>query len=876
MPDSETPPHQPEGPVPAPGPSVSTSSVMHFGPGPAQAATPAPEPSAAPPALPSEATPPDRSSGRLPFGARGLWLAFALLCVAAGALASVLGSHSLARSDAAKNERAAHQSAAQIATGVRAAIQHEEDLTLTASAFFADHPNASAAEFHAWAKWVKASHRYPELAELRLVTPVSAAGLAGFAARGTPSAAKPTSAAAGSLASSSTGSSTGSPASSSTGSSGSPLASSSASAALRALHIIPPGERALYCLALAGLARSAVKHLPAGTDYCVRTPGLVALRDSGASRYAGTSISGTRALRIETPVYRGGVVPGSLAGRRAAFVGWLHQVLEPGAVLSHVLAGHPGSAARLRHRAGSSKVTFTSGTPAGGAQSTTTNLQGGWSLKSFLPLGATGVAADGRALGLLIGGCLLSVLLGLLIALLGLARGGRPAVRPVEETPIEDLYDPLTGLPNRPLTLDLAERMLARTGRQSGMLGGALIVDVDWFKDVNEKLGEAAGDEILTTVAKRLERVVRDQDTVGRLAGDRFVILVESAARGVRLDSLARRVIEAMHEPMVIANFGPSFFVTASIGVAYGRYVDPAELLRDSELALDAAKAAGKDGYTLFNANMRSLIESQAVLEGELNTGLQERQFFLLYQPICELDTRAIVGFEALIRWQHPTQGILTPTDFLPAAEETGLIVPIGRWVLEEACARAASWNVSGHRVGISVMVSPRQMNRDGFVTDVRRALQQSGIEPALLTLEIGESAVMDDVEAATARLSEIKRLGVRIAIDDFGNAYARRSDLQRLPLDFLKVDPSELASSDDEDYRNWLLEAILILGRDLSLSVIAKGIETEEQMARLKVMGCRLAQGYFMGEPTPTSAVEGVLSSRAALARSAGTSLLS
>jgi diguanylate cyclase (GGDEF)-like protein len=867
MPDSETPPHQPDGPAPSPGPSVSTSSVMHFGPAPAQAAAPAPEPSAAPP---SEATAPDRNSGRLPLGARGLWVALALLCVAAGALASVLGSHSLARSDAAKSERAAHQSAAQIATGVRAAIQHEEDLTLTASAFFADHPNASAAEFHAWAKWVKASHRYPELAELRLVTPVSAAGLAGFAARGTPRAVKSTSATGASLASSSAVSSSSALASSST------LASSSASAALRALHIIPPGERALYCLALAGLARSAVKHLPAGTDYCVRTPGLIALRDSGATRYAGTAISGTRALRIETPVYRGGVVPGSLAGRRAAFVGWLHQVLEPGAVLAHVLAGHPASAARLRHRAGSSRVTFTSGTPAGGAQSTTTNLQNGWSLKSFLPLGATGVAADGRALGLLIGGCLLSVLLGLLIALLGFARGGRPAVRPVEETPIEDLYDPLTGLPNRPLTLDLAERMLARTGRQSGMLGGALIVDVDWFKDVNEKLGEAAGDEILSTVAKRLERVVRDQDTVGRLGGDRFVILVESAARGVRLDSLARRVIEAMHEPMVLADFGPSFFVTASVGVAYGRYDDPAELLRDSELALDAAKAAGKDGYTLFNANMRSLIESQAVLEAELNTGLQERQFFLLYQPICELETRAVVGFEALIRWQHPTQGILTPTDFLPAAEETGLIVPIGRWVLEEACARAASWNVAGHRVGISVMVSARQMNRDGFVTDVRRALQQSGIEPALLTLEIGESAVMEDVEAATARLSEIKRLGVRIAVDDFGNAYARRSDLQRLPLDFLKVDPGELASSDDEDYRNWLLEAILILGRDLSLSVIAKGIETEEQMNRLKVMGCSLAQGYFMGEPTPTSAVEGVLSTRAALARSAGTSLLS
>jgi diguanylate cyclase (GGDEF)-like protein len=849
MSESATPQHpQPgdqNGPSVQPATPVSTSSVVHFGPPPAPPAEPASAP-AAPPAA--------AKAGGGALGGRKLWMLAALLCVVAGAIASVLGARSLASSDAGRTKRAAQQSAAQITTTVKAAIQHEEDLALTASAFFADHPNASTGEFHTWAKWVKASHRYPELAELRLVTPVAASQLVGFASRSGTAIHAPKASTAATTSTSS---------------------AASTAAALRSLHVIPPGERAIYCLALAGLARSTVKQLPAGTDYCVRTPSLLALRDSGKSHYAGTSIAGTKALRIETPVYRGGVVPNGVAARRAAFVGWLHQVLEPSVVLSRVLSGHTASAARLRYQAGATSVVFTSGTPAAGAQSTTSNLQGNWSLESFLPLGSSGVAGDGRALALLIGGCALSLLLGLLIALLGLARGGTPTVKTAPPSTSEDLYDPLTGLPNSALTLDLAERMLARTGRQSGMLGGALIVNVDWFKDVNEKLGKDAGDELLRTVSERLERVVRAQDTVGRLGGDEFVILVESAARGVRLDSLARRVIEAMHEPIVLADFGPSFFVTASVGVAYGRYENPTELLRDSRLALDAAKAAGKDGYTLFNANMRSVVESQAVLEAELNTALQERQFFILYQPICDLDTRAVIGFEALIRWQHPTQGILTPTEFLPAAEETGLIVPIGRWVLEEACARAAGWNVAGHRVGISVMVSPKQMNRDGFATDVRRALQQSGIEPALLTLEIGESAVMDDVAAAAARLGEIRHLGVRIAIDDFGNAYARRSDLQRLPLDFLKVDPSELAASDDEDYRNWLLEAILSLGRDLSLRVIAKGIETEEQMTRLKVMGCTLAQGYFMGEPTPTSAVEGVLMARSALAGGAGPGLL-
>ena len=286
-------------------------------------------------------------------------------------------------------------------------------------------------------------------------------------------------------------------------------------------------------------------------------------------------------------------------------------------------------------------------------------------------------------------------------------------------------------------------------------------------------------------------------------------------------------MIEALHKPVELDGFGPSFFLTASIGVAFGRYETPEDLLRDAQLALHAAKAAGKDRYTLFNANMRSVIEGRGVLEVELNAALQEKQFFLLYQPIYDLRSRKVVGLEALIRWRHPTQGVLAPADFMPLAEETGLIVPIGRWVLEEACSRAAAWNVAGHRVGVSVNVSANQLNRDGFATDVRRALQQSGIDPSLLTLEIAETTVMRDVAAAAERLREVKQLGVRIAIDDFGSGYAYRSDLQRMPLDFLKVDRSSLAASDDEDYRSWLLEAILIFGRDLSLTVIAKGIET-------------------------------------------------
>jgi diguanylate cyclase (GGDEF)-like protein len=373
---------------------------------------------------------------------------------------------------------------------------------------------------------------------------------------------------------------------------------------------------------------------------------------------------------------------------------------------------------------------------------------------------------------------------------------------------------------------------------------------------VSEKIGPAAGDQLLTIVASRLEGVVRAQDSVGSLGGDEFVVLVESAARGARLESLARRVIEALHKPVELDDFGPSFCVTASIGVAFGRYESADDLLRDARLAMYAAKSAGKDRYTLFNANMRSVTESRAVLEAELNRALQEHQFSLLYQPIYDLSTRKVTGVEALVRWQHPTKGLLAPAEFIPLAEETGLIVPIGRWVLEEACSSAAAWHVAGHRVGISVNVSSNQLHRDGFLTDVRRALQQTGIEPSLLTLEIDESTVIRDIGKATERLQELKQLGVRTAIDEFGSGYAYHSDLRRMPLDFLKVDRSSLAATEDEDYRSWLLETILVVARDLSLTVIAKGIDTNEQLMSLQAMGCSMAQGFFLAKPGPVEEV--------------------
>ncbi len=760
-------------------------------------------------------------------GRRGAWAAGAVASVLAGTLASALGAHAIARSGADKARLAFHLSSAEVASTLTLAIQHEEDLIVSAGAFVSANPHASPAAFDTWAKSVHAMQRYPELRNFGFVELVPQSQLADFTTRLSSTPVLPF--------------------------------GPSAPAPSGPVQILPAGNRPYYCLAVAGLARSAASYIPAGMDYCAIAPTLINARATGLTNYAPVHKGGSVWLGIQTPIYRGGSTPSTPAARAHAFMGWLGELVVPGVVLARALDGRPNLAVRFRYAAAGSRATFASGTIPGGAQSNEIRLGNGWTVQSFAAGVSDSIFRNSHALMLLVGGILLSVLLGLL--LLVLATGRVRALSLVREKTRElshlALHDPLTGLPNRALVLDRAEQMLARAARNPGTVAGALYIDVDGFKHVNDNLGHAAGDRLLTVAGERLQRTVREQDTVGRLGGDEFVVLVEATPEELTAVALADRLTQTLREPVELGDTGKLFSVTASIGVASGSYATPDELLRDADLALYAAKAAGKDRYALFDAGLHADAEGRLALQSELGAAIDDQQLFLHYQPIFELASRRVVGVEALVRWRHPQRGIVAPASFIPLAEESRLIVPIGRWVLDEACRQAAVWNAVGLNLGISVNVSAYQLGGREFAEDVLGALERSRIAPSSLTLEITETTLVRDVPAACERLQEVKALGVRIAIDDFGTGYASLSHLQRMPVDILKIDRSFVSALGDGPQSRELLAAILGVGQSLSLSVVAEGIEDASQRTTLEQMGCEMAQGFLLGHPGPAREVE-------------------
>ena len=333
-------------------------------------------------------------------------------------------------------------------------------------------------------------------------------------------------------------------------------------------------------------------------------------------------------------------------------------------------------------------------------------------------------------------------------------------------------HDALTGLPNRTLMLDRTEQILLRA-RRDGTPVAAFSIDIDNFKGINDTLGHASGDQLLRDITARLDDVVRGADALGRIGGDQFVVIAEELSLAAGPESIAERLLATLSEPFAGASEEQSVILTASIGVAMGERASAEEFLRDADIARNRAKGDGKSRYAVFESGMKDAARVSMELEMDLRGALRKGQYFLMYQPTFDLRTMNPTGMEALLRWRHPTRGVVQPDDFIPLLEDTGMIVEVGRWIVIEACRQAAEWRAAGHEIGMAVNVSGRQLDTDGLIADVREALSSCGMEPSALTLEITETTLMRNTEETSRRLNAIKKLGVRLAIDDFGTGYS-------------------------------------------------------------------------------------------------------
>jgi diguanylate cyclase (GGDEF)-like protein/PAS domain S-box-containing protein len=426
-----------------------------------------------------------------------------------------------------------------------------------------------------------------------------------------------------------------------------------------------------------------------------------------------------------------------------------------------------------------------------------------------------------------------------------------------EQLSHQAFHDPVTGLANRALFGERVRHASARALREGGGVG-VVFLDLDDFKTVNDSLGHAAGDEVLTEFAKRLEGVIRASDTAARFGGDEFAVLLESVRNAEEAVETADRVLEAMAVPLRVGH--KELVLRASMGISLaepGTVVEAEELIRNADAAMYNAKRDGKGGYRLFEPRMHESVLARLELRADLQRALVNDEFVLHYQPVVRLHDGSVSGVEALVRWRHPERGLVAPGDFIPFAEETGLIVPIGRWVLREGCRTARALQrlrPDDAPLTMAINLSAKQLQHSDVVADVHDALVESGLDPAHLTLEITETVLMADADLAVRRLEELKALGVRLALDDFGTGYSSLSHLSNFPVDVLKMDRSFLSESASEKAAE-LAIAVVALGESLNLDVVAEGIEMPEQWDALRDLGCALGQGFYFARPMTVDA---------------------
>jgi diguanylate cyclase (GGDEF)-like protein len=440
------------------------------------------------------------------------------------------------------------------------------------------------------------------------------------------------------------------------------------------------------------------------------------------------------------------------------------------------------------------------------------------------------------------------------------------------------LHDPLTQLGNRRLFLERLAHLLQRTQRKPGDHFAVLFVDLDRFKSINDGLGHQSGDQLIVAAARRLSACLRQSDLVARdpafarehlvarLGGDEFVIMLEQVGSAEHAILVAERIMGVLAEPFDVA--GQRVFVTASVGITLSAtgYANVEDIVRDADIAMYHAKQTGRARWMMFDQAMQQAAVSRLQMEADLRYAMDRAEFFLEYQPIVAPRDGRVRGFEALLRWRHPLHGLVPPARFIPIVEETGLIEPIGAWVLGEACRQLRAWQQAFDRdLTMSVNVSAVQFTDDGLVGVVTRALAETGIAPATLKLELTETAVMADAERALAALAQLKALGVRVSLDDFGTGYSSLSYLRRLPIDTLKIDRSFVCKLDCHDDKRQIVEVVLTLARALGMDVVAEGVETEAELTLLRAMGSDLVQGYYYYRPLAPDAAARVLAAQAA-----------
>ena len=421
-------------------------------------------------------------------------------------------------------------------------------------------------------------------------------------------------------------------------------------------------------------------------------------------------------------------------------------------------------------------------------------------------------------------------------------------------------YDPLTGIPNRQFFNDQLTRATARA-RREGRKVSLLFLDLDAFKVVNDTLGHDAGDRLLKEVADRIRRSVRTGDVVARLGGDEFAVMLEGLSSPLEVEALASGLLEVVSQPYHIADRQVS--ITTSIGITMypNDNSDTQMLLKNADIAMYQAKESGRNNFKFFHEQMHADLMRYHELERDIRVAISEGQFHLAYQPKINVRINQLQGLEALLRWNSPTRGRVSPADFIPVAEESGHIIPLGYWVLNEVCLQLRTWQDKGlSPVPVSVNVSARQFQQPDFHKRVAEVLRRHDVDPSLLEIELTEGLVMDDTETAQRELAELKKIGVRISIDDFGTGYSCLSYLRRFPLDVLKIDRSfvqEIGSSRDGES---IIDAIISLARSLRLETVAEGVETTAQLHFLLDHGCHVVQGFLFGKPMDMQLVEPLL----------------